>query len=414
MTRKEKVLIIDDEEVVCENLRISLEEAGFQVETVTSGEEALESLKGKTFDLIVVDIRLQGRVNGLDVIKAAGKLSPRPRIAAISATPYHDLKPIFDEQHVSRVIDRVLEKPEDALPDTFVEIVIDLLKTPRHDQLHMENKPGTILIVDDDKTIIEQLVSHFRRRGFEPIATADPTIVEQTLNNFTVHLILLDLRMERLSGYEVLKKVRERKTAIPVLIFTAYYEEEKERLRSAGICQEDVIQKPFTDFSVIEARINEKLNRLVMPVEVASDYEDKIYLENRTKIVLVDDETQLTDMLKDVLLPRNYQVKIFETGKDALPYVLNEECHILVMDMRIPGISGDRVIEEVIAKKPRVKIIPISGAYSDEIRRQLEAIGLDGKKLLTKPFSIEVFIERVKALAIEAGTLGGEPTLKLN
>lgn len=276
----------------------------------------------------------------------------------------------------------------------------------------MESKPGTILIVDDDKTVIEQLVSHFRRRGFEPIATANPTVVEQTLNNFKVHLILLDLRMERMSGYEVLKKIRERKIAIPVLIFTAYYEEEKEKLKSAGITQEDVIQKPFTDFSAIETRINERLNRLVTPEQVDSDYENKIYLENRTKIVLVDDEIQLTDFLKDALLPRNYKLKIFERGEDVLNYVLNEECHILVIDIKIPGISGDQVIAEVIRKKPEVKIIPISGAYSEEIRKQLESMGLDGNRLLTKPFSLEVFIELVKVLAMEGGTLGGGSYLK--
>lgn len=131
MTRNEKVLIIDDEEVVCENLRLPLEEVGYQVETVTSGEEALQSLKRETYDLILVDIRLQGRVNGLDVIKAAARLFPRPKIAVISATLYSDLKPIFDEQNVSGVIDRVLEKPADVLPDTFVKIINELLRGPR-------------------------------------------------------------------------------------------------------------------------------------------------------------------------------------------------------------------------------------------------------------------------------------------
>src|SRR3989339_817985 len=112
----------------------------------------------------------------------------------------------------------------------------------------MPEKTNTILIVDDDKIVIEQLVTHFRRRGYEPIATANPSIVEQTLANFEVQLILLDLRMERLNGYDVLKNLRSKGIKTPVLIITAYYDDEKERLKEIGITEADVIPKPFRDF----------------------------------------------------------------------------------------------------------------------------------------------------------------------
>jgi len=56
----------------------------------------------------------------------------------------------------------------------------------------MQSKRSTILIIDDEKQIIELLVSHFRRRNYEPIATVNPRIVEQTLQTFQVDLILLD------------------------------------------------------------------------------------------------------------------------------------------------------------------------------------------------------------------------------
>lgn len=270
----------------------------------------------------------------------------------------------------------------------------------------MENKPSTILIVDDDKTVIEQLLAHFRRRNYEPIATANPTIVEQTLQTFRVDLILLDLRMERLNGYEVLKKLREQKISTPVLIITAYFKDEKERLRKVGITDEDVIQKPFQDFSKIEAVISRKLNKVVVPQEVSSDYEDEIYYDNRTKIVLIDDEPDLNDFLKEVLEERKYQVYVFAKGDEALEFILNNECHVLIVDMKIPGISGDKLIQQALEKKPFLKIIPISASYAPEMQQLLAKVGFDPETLISKPFDLPTLVEKIKVLATEAGTLG--------
>lgn len=268
-------------------------------------------------------------------------------------------------------------------------------------------KPSTILIVDDDKTVIEQLLAHFRRRNYEPIATANPTIVEQTLETFRVDLILLDLRMERLNGYEVLKRLRDKNISTPVLIITAYYRDEKERLRSIGITEEDVIEKPFRDFSIIEAAINRKLNKVVVPQEVDSDYENEVYYDNRTKIVMVEDEPDLNEFFKEVFEERKYQLQIFTRGDAALDYILNNECHIAIVDMKIPGLDGEQLIQQAIQKKPSLKIIPVSAAYAPEMRELLAKIGFDPKKLVTKPYDLPTFVEQVKVLATEAGTLGG-------
>lgn len=269
-------------------------------------------------------------------------------------------------------------------------------------------KPSTILIIDDDKTVIEQLVTHFRRRNFEPVATANSTQVDQILDAFQVHLILLDLRMERLSGYDVLRKLKDRNISVPVLIITAYYNDEKERLAAAGITQADIIEKPFRDFAKIEAKINQKLSHLLIPEEVGSDYEDEIYYDNRTQVVVVDDEQEILDLLAEFLRERQYEVVTFKNGKDCIAYM---EAHpkdfqLGIIDMAIPGLSGDKVIQAALKLNPKLKFIPISARYIEEMRSRLRAIGFDPARLVTKPFDIPTLIEQVKVLAIEAGTLG--------
>jgi DNA-binding response OmpR family regulator len=272
----------------------------------------------------------------------------------------------------------------------------------------MPEKTNTILIVDDDKTVIEQLVTHFRRRGYEPIATANPSIVEQTLANFEVQLILLDLRMERLNGYDVLKNLRSKGIKTPVLIITAYYDDEKERLKEIGITEDDVIPKPFRDFSKIEASINRKLNRVVAPEEVCSEYEDEIYYDNRAKLLIADDEEEITDFLREMFEERKYEVATFKDGKSALEHIKSnpQGCHVALVDIAMPCLSGDHLITAIRTINPQIKCIPMSAKYPDEVEQELRNIGFDVSKLVTKPFKVPLLIETVKVAAVEAGVLG--------
>ncbi len=267
-------------------------------------------------------------------------------------------------------------------------------------------KPSMILIVDDDKTVIDQLQMHFRRRNFEPIATANSTSIDQILDAFEVHLILLDLRMERLNGYDVLKRLHEKNIKTPVLIITAYYADEKDHLKAVGIGEEDVIEKPFRDVAKIETRINRKLNRVILPGQADSDYENEIYYDNRTKLALIDDEVEINDILKETFELRHYQVSVFIRGDEGLKHLLDNECHVAIVDMKIPRLDGDKVIQEALKAKPNLKIIPISAAYVKEMRDVLASIGFDPTKLVTKPFNLSLLVEQVKVLAAEAGTLG--------
>lgn len=269
----------------------------------------------------------------------------------------------------------------------------------------MNDKKSTILIVDDEKQTIELLATHFRRRGYEPIATVNPNIVERALQTYQVDLIILDLRMERRGGYEILESLREKKIKIPVVIMTAYMDQEREKLKQLGITEDDVIKKPFGDFTEAEALINKALNRMVMPGEVDSEYEEKIYRNNKTKLLIVDDETQLNEILEEYLKARRYEVKSLTRGDTALEYIKQNECHVAIVDMKIPGLLGHELIKAALQVKPSLKIVPFSGTCDQDMKNLISGAGLDPESLIGKPFDLNILIERIKVLATEAGTL---------
>jgi DNA-binding response OmpR family regulator len=267
------------------------------------------------------------------------------------------------------------------------------------------NPRSTILIVDDDAEVIEALVRHFRKRNYEPIATVNPVVVMRELRTVQVDLLVLDLKMRVLDGFEVLDQIQKEGLKVETLIITGFLPEYEEKLKQYGISARDVISKPFGDFSKIEEAINRKLGKAVVPAEVGSEYEDAIYLENTCKVVVVDDETEVIEMMKEVLEERNYQVTVFESGDKALEHILKQECHVAVVDMKIPGLPGDQLIQKVLAAKPQVKVIPMSAAYEHEMKERLRNVGFNPDALLTKPFNLPMLIEQIKVLAMEVGAL---------
>jgi DNA-binding NtrC family response regulator len=78
-----EILVVDDEPIACKRLKTALESAGWAVETVPSGEEALARLNQKTFDVVVTDLRMEG-VNGLEVLETVQRVHPSTRTILIT------------------------------------------------------------------------------------------------------------------------------------------------------------------------------------------------------------------------------------------------------------------------------------------------------------------------------------------
>jgi DNA-binding response OmpR family regulator len=81
-----RILVIDDETVVCESCRRVLEQEGYTVSTATRGREGLERARTEDFDAVVVDIRMP-QTSGFEVLRAVREHKPRTAVVMITAYP---------------------------------------------------------------------------------------------------------------------------------------------------------------------------------------------------------------------------------------------------------------------------------------------------------------------------------------
>lgn len=84
MSEEIKVLYVDDEEQLLLLVKNHLTAEGFTVETVNSGEDAFEILGKKTFDVILLDIRMP-RISGIDVLKHIQQKKIKSRVVMLTA-----------------------------------------------------------------------------------------------------------------------------------------------------------------------------------------------------------------------------------------------------------------------------------------------------------------------------------------
>lgn len=78
-----RILVIDDEKIVCDRLTMELERAGFEVEAYTESEKALERISAQHFHLVITDIKMRGP-SGLDVMNFIKQNYPGTRVIVIT------------------------------------------------------------------------------------------------------------------------------------------------------------------------------------------------------------------------------------------------------------------------------------------------------------------------------------------
>ncbi|MBM3133276.1 MAG: response regulator [Chloroflexi bacterium] len=100
-----------------------------------------------------------------------------------------------------------------------------------------------VLMVDDDPVIVKFVSANLRARGFEVVTAEDGEAALRAMEQTTPNLVLLDLLMPGIDGFEVCRRIR-RNSAVPIIVLTAIGESST-RLELLSLGANDYITKPF-------------------------------------------------------------------------------------------------------------------------------------------------------------------------
>ncbi len=94
------------------------------------------------------------------------------------------------------------------------------------------------------------------------------------------------------------------------------------------------------------------------------------------KVLVVDDEAPIRELFNDLLKKENCTVKSVATGEDAIKKINEEDFDIMLLDIKLPGISGLETLKQVKAAKPNLVVIMITGfGYDDDLIKKSQELG---------------------------------------
>ena len=198
-------LVVDDDPRMVKTLLDIFRAKGHEPQGAHSGEEALELLGRMSFDCVVSDIRM-GAMDGLTLFRAircAGHSLP-----VIFMTAYADEDMV--QQALKEGVVGAITKPFD------MERLLAFLNRVR--------EAGSVLVVDDDPEFCLAIGDLLEARGFAVEHASGAAALERVAH--PEHLtILLDLKLDRATGLEMLREIRQRSETVPIIMVAGRREE---------------------------------------------------------------------------------------------------------------------------------------------------------------------------------------------
>lgn len=135
-------------------------------------------------------------------------------------------------------------------------------------------------------------------------------------------------------------------------------------------------------------------------------------MENKTTILVVDDEERIRRLLRMYLERESYKIEEAYDGETALGMALEQDYDLIILDLMLPGMDGEEVCEKLREKKATPVIMLTA---KEEEANRVEGFEVGADDYIVKPFSPREVVLRVKALLRRASTtkfLETEPTAK--
>lgn len=244
----------------------------------------------------------------------------------------------------------------------------------------------TILVVDDNPDILNVLKRHLELQGYYVLATTSGRHALNLARQHQPALITLDILLDDVEGFEILETLKKNPDTrdIPVVMASFLKDAAKE---SVELGAADYLVKPFDRSEVLET-----VQRLITVYD-----ENGQHLTIET-ILIADDDKDTVNWLKTELTAQDFKVLSAYNGEEALLLARDRQPDLILLDLKMPGLSGTDVIQ-ALKQEVDTANIPIIVMTGHTVERSGETIKMLGaKQLFTKPFSITELVAQIKDL----------------
>ena len=221
-----------------------------------------------------------------------------------------------------------------------------------------------ILIVDDEVNIRELLRKALGKEGYEVVSVPSSTQALEIIFKEPFDLLLLDVRLAGESGLSVLKKVREYRQNVPIVIYSgALTSELEQEARVAGA--NEVLSK---DMDILQ---------LVAQIKRIIKAKERIFQgpaeQERKSLLIVDDEEGIRRVLKEFFKRKGFDVFEAESGEQALQLIRSTNVSVVLLDIKMPGMDGLETLKRLLEINPKLGVVMTTAVEDeDKVKKALE------------------------------------------
>ncbi len=271
----------------------------------------------------------------------------------------------------------------------------------------------TLLAVDDNAVNLRVAIDYLRGKGFRMLMARDGETGFQRAVSGQPDLILLDVVMPGVDGFETCRRLRadERTQEIPIIFMTALAEIEH-RIKGFEVGGDDYVTKPLQHAELL-ARIsahlriydavrklrlrNEQVQRVKAaetPPAVATAHEPLDY--RKYTILVVDDLATNLRVLTDYLRDLGFRILMARDGQTGFERAVNGQPDLILLDVLMPpGIDGFETCRLLKAEE-RTRAIPIIFMTAlTEIEQRIQGFEAGGDDYITKPVQQSDVLSRI-------------------
>jgi len=248
-----------------------------------------------------------------------------------------------------------------------------------------------ILIVDDEpdavltvKTGLEDLDQTYEIMG----VTSGKECFELLNKGYQPDLILLDIMMPIINGWEVQRRLKEHSTwrTIPILFLTAVVDKTSKKI--GGLVAEDYIEKPF-EIGNVKKRIDAALLKHEENKPVSQE------TNKQKKLLVVDDDPYILIAIKELFEPEGFTVHTARSGQECLDELAKGFKGVILMDIMMPNMDGWDTIRQIVVNGYNNGTVISMFTAKDEIDKKVDDLTEFVIDYITKPFDPDDLVKTV-------------------
>ena len=238
------------------------------------------------------------------------------------------------------------------LDEPTIEIAATINEPEKFEFVIAENGKNNLLIVEDDIHFAEILKTYAIEKGFNPTLAYSGDKGLELANTLLPDAIVLDVMLPVMDGWTILKKLKSNPLTkdIPVHMMSAGIEKETKAKKEGAI---GFLQKPID---------KEKLDQAFDLLIHKHQYTFK-------SVLIIEDQILQSNTLTEQLIARGAKVAQAYTGKEALEMLANEHFDCIILDLKLPDISGFDLLDQ-IKNQEKLKHIPVIINTAMELDRE--------------------------------------------